>query len=299
MSEVDPNQDPNSSPLSNGDPSPAIVEPIWPEQWREHLLGGPDAIKDDQEAVKELERLQKTFKAPNDMYKSFRAMEKEYSKRAPRIEFDPEMPEDKLQQYREQEGIPGRWQDYDLTFENGLTVGEDSKDEINNFLEYAHGKNMPNAAVKNAVEWYLDSRKTLDDQYGEQAYEQKMETERSLRAEWGPEYKANMNAIKELFVDHPEVESKIMRALGEDGFVIGNNRDILGWAVDIAKKLNPLATMTLPGNESGVKNLEARLAELKAIMRDDREGWYRDPALRKEYEELIEKRDALDKRNRE
>jgi hypothetical protein len=160
-------------------------------------------------------------------------------------------------------------------------------------MEYAHGKNMPEGHARNVIEWYLNDAEQSNEQQAQRANDMKLETMSSLKAEWGPEFTGNINAIDELFVDHPDIKDILLEARGEDGLPIGNNAAIVRWAVDQAKKANPLATFTLPGGENGIKALDSRLGELKDMMTNDRQKWFKSPELQSEYDDLITKRDKV------
>jgi hypothetical protein len=278
--------------IATGATAGGDVPQTWPDSWRQEILGGEEYIKSNADASKELERLQ-NFKSPNDIYKSFRSIEKEFSKRAPRMEFKEGMSEADLAKYRQQEGIPNSPKEYKLEFDNGLVVGENDKPLVDGFLDYAHKKNMPESYVKSAIEWYLSDAENSSAKMAQMENDHKLQTLSSLKAEWGPEFQGNINAINELFIDAPEIKDILLTARGPDGLPIGNVDSVIRWAVGLSKKVNPMASFTLPGGENGFKALESRLGELKNIMTTDRERWFKSPDLQSEYDELVAKRDAV------
>lgn len=273
-------QQPIDAPIAGGGDIPAVTtQQVWPDDWRVHLAGNDE---------KELKRLE-TLSSPQDVWKKYRNMESEYSKRQPRIEYSPDMPEQKLAEWRKQEGIPESADKYDFSFDDGLVIGEDDQPFIDDFAKYAHESNLPNKAVKDSVRWYLERQAQEQEQLSQKNHDYAVQNLAELKQEWGAEYKGNINAINELFVEHPEVKDLLFGAVNEEGLKVGNNAQIVRWAVDIAKKLNPTATLVFPEGEGGIKGAEARLAELKGMM--GTEQWYRNPALGKEYEDLITRLD--------
>ncbi|MEJ2419937.1 MAG: hypothetical protein P8Y45_24070 [Exilibacterium sp.] len=215
--------------IAGGGTGPEVTAPQdWPDNWRNLLAG------EDEKSLKQLER----YQSPNDVWKKTRNLEVEFSKRKPRLEFDPEMPAEKLAQWREQEGIPESADKYKLEYDDGLTIGEDDKAEVDEYLKYAHEKNIPESHVKESVRWLFDA---IDDQ----------------------------------------------------GMRLGDNEHIVKWAVDVIKKLNPAATFTLPGGESGIQAGENRLKELKTVMTTDYRRWMQSPDLQKEYDDLVSRMSAV------
>lgn len=293
MSEAAQQQTLDTSIAQGGEHGTPVETPqTWPSTWREELLGGQSAIEGNEAAAKEFERL-KRMSSPGDLWKSYRNLEAKLSTQQPRIEYDPDMPENKLAEWRKQEGIPASPKDYKLEFEDGLVVGELDQPKIDSFLEFAHQNNIPESHVKSAVKWYIDSQSQESEGFQQKVADQKHETLAMLKAEWGPEFTGNINAIGELFVDNPEIKDILMGARGADGLPIGNNDQVVRWAVNLAKQINPAATFTLPGGEGGVKGLENRIKEIETMMRKDPDSYYKDQSIQKEYEDLLDKQERL------
>jgi hypothetical protein len=259
--------------------APAVPQ-TWPDDWRTKIAG------DDEKELKRLERMN----SPQDIYKAYRNMESEFSKRQPKLEYAPDMPEEKLAEWRNQEGIPETPDGYNLEFDDGLVIGENDRATIADFTKFAHENNLPESAVKAAIRYDLERVANAEKEWQQKNHDFQVENLAQLKTEWGPEYQGNLNAINELFTDHPEIKDVLFEATDSEGLQIGNNASLVRWAVDVAKKLNPTATLVFPGGEGGMKGAESRLAELKAQM--GTEQWYKNPALGKEYEDLLTRLDA-------
>jgi hypothetical protein len=70
-------------------------------------------------------------------------------------------------------------------------------------------------------------------------------TENELRAEWGPEYTGNKNALYGLLETLPggkETADLILTARGADGVKLGGKSDVLRGLVQLARQINPAAT---------------------------------------------------------
>lgn len=247
----------------------------WPDDWRTQIAGNDE---------KELKRLE-SLSSPQDIWKKYRNMESEYSKRQPRLEYSPDMPPEKLSEWRKQEGIPESPDKYNFEYDDGLVIGEADQPFIKDFAEYAHKSNLPESAVKESVRWYLERQAQAEQEYAQKNYDFQVSNLADLRQEWGPEFQGNLNALNELFTDHPDIKDLLFGAVDSEGLKIGNNAQMVRWAVDIAKKLNPTATFTSQLGEGGIKGVESRIAEIEGMM--GTEAYYKNPALGQEYEKLI------------
>ena len=264
-------------PIIGGGGSDTPVAPAWPDDWRVQMAGGND---------KDLKRLE-GLGSPQDVWSKYRNMESEFSKRQPRLEYSSDMPEAKLSEWRKQEGIPESADKYDFTYDDGLVIGEADKPFVDEFAKFAHENNLRGSEVKQAVRWYMERQANEAQEYAQKNHDYQVNNLAELKQEWGAEYKGNINAIGELFVDHPEIKDLLFESTDGDGMRIGNNAQLVRWAVDIAKRLNPTATLVFPDGESGIKGAEARIAEIERMMGTPE--YYKNPALGKEYDDLVSK----------
>lgn len=296
MSDAATSGDPGT--LTGGEGDTPSAPQTWPDTWRADMIGGDmAAIEADEGLSKQYKQLER-YNSPQDIWAKTTNLEAEFSKRAPRLEYAEDMPDDKLAQYREQEGIPKTSKDYSLEFESGMVIGENDKPFVDSFLEYAHGANMPESHVKNTLEWYMTDKEAQAESLEQKISESRYESGTQLKSEWGGEYEGNINAINELFVDNPELHDIIMKSVDKDGLPIGNNAQVVRWASDLGKRLNPTATMTLPGGDSGVQALGTRITEIEHIINTDREAYNKNSAMQDEYLVLLEKKEALDNRKK-
>jgi hypothetical protein len=97
----------------------------------------------------------------------------------------------------------------------------------------------PNA-VKDAVRWYFDDRQA---RRGARAGRRATapETEDTLRAEWGNEYRKNVNLVKSLMDTAPaEVRDRVMSARLSDGTPLLSDPHAVKWLNSLAREVNPV-----------------------------------------------------------
>jgi len=271
----------------------------WSDNWRYEILGSDQAtVANDENLSKEYKQLER-YGSPQDVWKKTRSLEQEFSKREPRIEKSEGMSDEQLKNWRTQEGIPATSKDYNLDFESGLVIGDADKPFVDSMLEYAHQHDISESAMKPMVEWFFTDREAQDTDWQQKSSEFRENNMRQLSAEWAGDYKGRINAIGELFVDNPDLHDKIMKSIGSDGFPIGDDIEIVKWASELAMRLNPTATIVLPGGESG-ESIESRITEIEGWMHSSdtttREKYFRSDAVQQEYERLLEAKEKLDAR---
>lgn len=245
-----------------------VAPPAWPDNWRQVMAGG------DEKELKRLERM----KTPADVYKSYREIEKIKSSftpppKAPTAESTPE----EIKAYRDHYGVPEDHTKYDLNFEDGTAIGDDVMPVLEGYLKYAHERNRTPAQVKEDVKWYMEDMARAQEQIQSMNNEAEQKGKAELKAEWGPNYKGNFNAINSLFVDAPAgVKEALMLSRGDDGLMFGNKTDNIRWLVNIANQLNPTASL-VPSGANDAASIDTEL--------DKYRGWMnsKDPVERNKY----------------
>lgn len=255
--------------ITNTPEAQAPVAPqTWPDNWRQEMAGG------DEKELKRLERM----KAPTDVYKSYRELEKIKSSfvpppKAPTKESTPE----EIKSYRESLGIPEDPKGYDLKFDDGTAIGDDIMPQVEGYLKFAHEKNLPPDVVKNNIKWYLDDVAREQERLSEINEEAKINGITDLKSEWGGEFKGNINSINSLFTEAPEgTMDSLLNARGPDGLKFANNPDNIRWLVSLAKSLNPTASL-LPSGATDSASIDTELEKLTTQMHS------KDPAESNKY----------------
>lgn len=258
--------------LESTDDKPVAAPADWPEDWRAKLAG------EDEKVLKRLERM----KSPKDVLKSWRALETKLSSGDVKATLPEGATEEQVAEYRKENGIPDTPEGYLEALPNGLVVGEDDKEAVNSFLESAHGKNASPEFVASALDWYYERQEETAAQQVTADREYKQQSEDALRAEWGNEYRANVNSVQ-AFLDTAPVDEDgtplkelLLGARLSDGTALGDNPLALKWLVGLAEAENPAGFVSPGAGGTQAESVEAEIAEIEKLMRTDPPAYYKD-----------------------
>lgn len=242
----EPNQAPPSAPAAKpktiaAEPTPVApdaVTPKWPENWRQEIAGQDD---------KELEQL-KRYQSPQDIWKKARELEKKVSAGLHAKKPDADATPEQLEAYRKANNIPNSPDKYEAP--HGIIVGEADKPVLNEFLKVAHSNNVDQTQAQELQKWYFAERDRQIAEREDTDAQFKTQSMKSLREEWGGEFKQNLNLINALVADTmPDGFEKLLQnGRLADGTVIGNHPEFLKWMAGVARKVNPDAAV-LPNFE--------------------------------------------------
>jgi hypothetical protein len=245
----------------------------WPEDWRDKLAGGDDKLKN----------LLGRYTAPDAFAKAFKELRAAYDSRKPTKEEAGDLPEnatdEQLAAWRKAKGVPEKPEDYEFEVPEGKELSDGEYEILMDFAKTMHGKNMPAATVKEISSWFLEYEETVAQKNADRAYQARMDTEEKLRAEWGPDYKANVNLMSNVLQEH--LGTKAGDFLSQqlvDGTRIGDNETFIRLMADMARKVggSTAELYTTDVHTTGT-SLETRKAELMKMMNDP------DPLVRKKY----------------
>jgi len=192
--------------------------------------------------------------------------------------------------YRKANGIPDEASGY-FDALGDLTVGDEDKPVVEQFLTAMHESNAPPALVNAAVSTYY---KIVEEQAAAEADADRVmqsESIESLREEWGADYKRNLNAMHNYLETLPEaVKSAFTHGRGADGRPLGFNADVLKWLAGKALEENPLATVVPGQGQTSAQAVDARIAEIETKMGNRNSDYWKGPMAAKmqaEYRDLI------------
>lgn len=200
--------------------------------------------------------------------------------------------EDELAAYRAEHGIPEKPEGYYEKLADGLVVGDDDKPFVDKFMQEMFGANASPAVVNAALDAYygIVEEQAAAESAAAKALEQASVEE--LRAEWGADYKRNLNVMHGYLETLPSAVADAFRhGKGADGLPLGYNADVLRWLTSQAMEANPVATV-VPG--AGANQASAIAEEMVAIQAKMGTPEYtKNPALQARYLELIEANQKL------
>ena len=266
------------------------IAPDWREDWREKMAGGD---------AKELARLQR-FKSPIDVYKSARELERKMSSGEVKAKLAADATPEQIAAWRKDNGIPEKPDGYLEKLPKGLVIGDADKPLIEGFLASVHGKNAPPEVVAEAIDWYykaqedaIAARVTADQTFAQASTD-------ALRAEWGGEFRANINSIT-AFLDAAPVaddgtplKGLLMDARLGDGTRLGDNPAALKWLAGLAAEANP-AGFVAPG-ASQIEGVQTELEKIADFRRNDRAAYFKDEKMQARERQLIAAKDKLSSR---
>lgn len=248
------------------------VSAAWPDDWRDKLAAGDDKLKN----------LLNRYTSPDAFAKAYRELRAAHDSRKPAKE-DVDLPEnptdEQLAAYRKAKGVPEKPEDYEFEVPEGKELSDGEYEILMDFAKTMHGKNMPASVVKDISTWFLQYEETVAQKNADNAYRARMETEEKLRAEWGSDYKANVNLMSNVLQEHLGTgAAEFLQQPLMDGTRIGDNETFIRLMADMARKIGGSSAdlYTTDVHTTGT-SLETRKAELMKMMNDP------DPIVRKKY----------------
>lgn len=245
--------------------------------WRKDVAG------DNADAMKTLER----FASPKALYESYDQFRARLSKGELKAvtPFPDKGTAEQQAQWRSENGVPPEPGAYEIELPDGVVVGENDKPVIENFTKFAHAKNLPASVVNEVVNWHFQQRVANEEAARAEFDKQKSDTAAALGAEWGPDYKANLNKIQGVLDATIPADQSDLKGLINNA--IATNPHFARHYAAIALQLNPAGTL-VPGdrgaNEGSIKD---ELGRIDAVMKKDRAAYNKDNAMQERYRSLL------------
>jgi hypothetical protein len=262
-----------AKPPGEGDPPPAAPITSMPENWRTLMAGGNPDVE------KELGRFTDPAKVGDALLN--------YKKQMRSGSFDVPPPgEDKpeeLKAWREAHGIPVEATGYKVPEEIQKRLYDEDKPILEGYIGAAHKANQPQSVIDFTTKWYVDMQEQAAAAMVERDKKGSAEAEDALRSDWGPQYRANLNAatraLAEMFPGVDLTEARL-----PDGTKIGNNPKVLKGMHELA--VQKWGAGEFVGAEASART-QTRMQEIEKVMRENPDAYFGDPAMRKEYGDLL------------
>ena len=254
---------------------------LWGADWREKASG------DDEKTLKLLSR----YNSPGDLAKAHAELHKKLSsgehKKAPTADSTPEQ----VAEYRKSLGIPETPEGYFEKLPEGLVLGNDDKKDLSEFVKAMHGKNVAPDVMSSALAVYHKAKQDAAQARYEFDSNAKEVAEDTLRQEWGPEYRDNVNRINNMLAGQmPESvrEAFLGARLGdENGTHMFSHPEVVKAFAQLARELNPLPrTMSSGTGMDNLADIKTQKANLEKRMGTP--AWFKDLAAQKQYMALLE-----------
>lgn len=283
--------------VTEATPEPAAavepeVKPDWPDDWRDKLAKG------DEKTRKRLDR----FQSPGDVLRSWQELEKKLSSGDVKSKLPTEATPEQIAAYRRDNGIPEKPEGYLEKLPNGLVIGDEDKPLVAAYLEKVHGKNADPAVVADTLDWYYAQQEQAAAARAEadKAYRTKSNDE--LRAEWGAEYRGNLNSIMSFLDTAPQAEdgtplkSLLLGARLADGTALGDNPAALRWLARLANDANPAGFIAPGAGLSQIDGVKAEIASIEKTMREKPNVYFKDEAMQARLRQLYDAEEKLSAR---
>jgi hypothetical protein len=197
--------------------------------------------------------------------------------------------EDQIKTWRQENGIPEAPEKYEILAPDGKAKASDEDIALMKpFLSKAHASHMSPSHVAVAVEGFREfiAERTAA-MYAEDT-KHKEEVVNKLTVDWGGDYQKNKTAIQGLLSTLPaSVAKDIAAARLPDGRGLMNHPDMMKGLLAWAKEINPSGTIVPADGGTLAGGVEARLKEIRDVMKTDRKKYNGDPKMQQEYRDLL------------
>lgn len=259
------------------DPKTLVQSHTQVAKWRENIAG------DNPDALKTLER----FASPKALFDSYAELRGRMAKGELKnaTTFPEKGTPEQQAAWRAENGIPDAPGKYEIKLPTGVEITAADKPMMEDFQKFAFEKNLPAGVVDGVVNWYYANQVQREEQAFEQFEKARTETAATLGAEWGVEYKANMNKIQGVIdatvpAEQKDLKEAISRA-------IQTNPHFARHYAAIALQLNPAGTL-VPGDRGANEgSITDAIKGIEKTMRTDRKSYDKDEGMQKRYRELL------------
>jgi hypothetical protein len=280
------------APAASGDPAAPAADPA-PKDWAALCT---EIAGEDEKLLKRLSR----YSSVKDVADALIAAQNKIASGTLKSALPADATPEQLAEWRTENGIPSTPEEYDTTLPDGMVIGDFDKPVVDRFTKIAHELNMNPAQVQKTLAWYFkdQEQQTAELHAADRAAREENTTQ--LREEWGSEYKMNMNLVDGLLSQMPEGGKELLTgARLADGTPLGDNPKVLRWLANLAREVNPTATVVPGSGTNATQAIETELAGITKLMGDKSSEYWKGPkasAMQERYRQLIDVQQKLQKR---
>lgn len=253
--------------------TPVTAPADWPDDWRAKVAGGDD---------KKAQRLAR-YQSPQALADALFAAQNRIAAGDLKPALGKDAKPEEIAAYRESHGIPESAEKYDLA---GLEIQAEEKAMIDKFLVSAHGANMTPAQVQSTIKSFQALSEEARNQRITEDNELRQKAEDALHAEWGNEYRGNINLLTNFLDTGPEgLRANLLHGRLADGTPIGSSPEALKFLVGLARERNPLGIVAPSGETVMGSNAISEYEEMRKQVGNP--DFRRDPAKQERYQRLL------------
>lgn len=275
----DAGQDSGDKSAGEGDKAPT-----WPEDWRQRYSG---------EDVKKMERLSR-YASPAAAFDALLSLQSKIGAGELRSNLPKNATAEQIAAWRADNGIPEAPDKYTLVLPEGMKVQKEDKPLIDGFLSRLHGANANSQVASEAIAWYYEEAARRTEERLQKDTEIAKTNEDALRAEWGNEYRTNINMVNGLVETMP-ADARALFQTGRlgDGSPIMSNPGVLKALVAWSRQINPITTI-VPNSGANIGSaIEDEITSIEKRMATDRKGYNADEKQQTRLRELYDARERI------
>lgn len=273
-----------AKPATEAAADPAKPEGISAKDWATLRA---DYAKGDEKVLKRLER----YSSQEAVLDALIAAQNKIASGTLKQALPKDATPEQLADWRTENGIPESPEKYEVELEGGRTLGEADKPIVDDFLKQAHAQNMTPEQVSKTVSWYMAEQERQVEARHQMDAEHRAKAEETLRQEWGSEFKLNNNMINGLLDMAPEgVKDQLLGARLADGTPLGNDPATLRFLANLAREVNPVATVVPGSGGNAMQAIESEMGDLEKMMGDRKSEYWKGPksaTLQARYRDLV------------
>ena len=275
-----PSPAPAPSPAASSAPAAAPAEAkdgFWPEKWRETVS------KDD---AKKLSRLQR-YASPEAAIDALIAAQNRIAAGELKPVLGKNASPEQIAEYRAAMGIPDDPTKYDLG--KDVKIDDAEKPFLEKIFSAAHASNQTPEQVAATVKAYRQVAQEVAEAQAIKDAESREQGADALRAEWGPEFRRNINLITGLLdgAGPQALKEKILEARLPDGTKFGNSPEVMKLLVGLALVQNPTGVVVPGGSGDPAPGIREELKKIADARMGNRAAYNKDTKMQERERELI------------
>ncbi len=285
---------PAPAPAVTQTPSPSVKQVAerfyekLPETWRDDIVQGM-GLEPTQANV--LGRYQTFPKFVESFFHQHKKISAGEASAAPTLP-DNATPEQQSE-YRTKLGLPAKPEDYRNTLDAGLVLDDEDNRVLGEAFKVAHANFVKPDVMGKIVNSILHAREVETQAIVDKHGVDEQTATRTLKDAWQSDFATNMNMVKGVVNRLPAaVKATFESAMLSDGRMLFNAPEVLVWLCDMAREINPGATV-LPNSNNPAAGIKEEIRALEMRMRDDPAGWHKDFDAQKRYMALVDAEEKM------
>lgn len=202
--------------------------------------------------------------------------------------------------YRTEIGVPESPDKYELKLADGTVLGQgEDKEVIGSFLKTLHEVNTPAPVANAAVQWYYGEVARATEARHTRDREIAKTTADALNAEWGREYRPNMNMVDGLLATMPEdVRDLFKGGRLADGTPLLAHAGVLKSINAWSREINPVTTVVPNAGANAASAIEDEIRAIEKNMgaakgSPEHKAYWEDEKAQARYRELLGAKEKL------